>query len=460
MDAPKTKSRTSYYVAGILFALIIGGLAFVIQFLPNWRTQTINSDPAEKKRSGPGVCRFTTTRGIWDKAEKDYLKEIEKKDRGHFDFSFDNPSDDEGEMGLFLVNCACSAVLVGFPSEEAWSSWTESLKSDPAAPLPENAVSTWTRLIKEDEVGKVTSSDHAVQPVVKLPPRCKGVVRLAFEGKGEGGANLRLNPRIWVQPAGYPKERFIATFEVGVRVTNPILYFPMQLKLGSIAPGGQASAECFVWSATRPKAEVRFRDEKPLFEVSVRPLNEKEKLDLKQTIAKEEKFLTNVQSAWAVTVTVHEEKKTADGKLVQHDLGPFLHNLRFQVDEEPFEQGPDITGTIASDIEVGEIKDRGRVDLGTFDPERGTERRLYLWSDGKVKLAYERHEPSEIKVKFTHLVKESSPKRNKWQLDVTVPRDSIFGTFPEQSAVYLRLHGPTSRLIRLPVVGTAKLTRR
>ena len=115
---------------------------------------------------------------------------------------------------------------------------------------------------------------------------------------------------------------------------------------------------------------------------------------------------------------------------------------------------PLVTGGIRSDIHVGGDKDQGKVDLGIFNAGAGKSAKVVLWSGAGVLLEQVRHDPDFLRVRLVKQDKDAD-KRTKWQLEVTVPPDALYGSFPEKSAVYLRLNSTPPRLIRIPVVGTA-----
>ena len=49
----------------------------------------------------------------------------------------------------------------------------------------------------------------------------------------------------------------------------------------------------------------------------------------------------------------------------------------------------------------------------------------------------------------------ATPARTRWLLQVTVPPNTCFGAFGDDYAVWLRLSGSKSRLVRIPVTGNA-----
>jgi len=459
MDAPAPKSSNRYLFALALLILIIGGLAWLTQQMPNWRTRIPKPGPEAAKEKAPVVCRFPVTRAVWHPEWKNYAREYEKGQHGHYDFPFENPSDQEGEIGLFQVNCACSSILATLTPAASWDRWTELRKTEPAVDLPAEAAS-WVGLIREEDTSKTPSAAQPTQTSLTLPPRCKGVIRLTWDGKGSPGEFQRLLPRLWAQPKGNTKERLFLELEVIARIAGPVQFHPHRIELGDIGVGDSAVGNTiYVWSATRKDPKIEFTDIPPLFQVSKRALDAKEIKALQERILEEEKYTSDILFAWALTPKVFERREV-DGKIHLHDLGPFSHPIGVTVDDEPLDNGPHVTGVVRSDIVIGEERDRGRVDLGTFDPARGSGRKVILWSDAKAKLTYERHDPTELNIKLTHLDKESTDRRNKWLLEVSVPPDALVGPFPEKSAVYLRLQGTPTRLIRVPVVGTAKHTGR
>lgn len=473
MNSPSSTPRQGslgkgYTLPLILLLLIIGGLAFYSQFWTNTRAPS----GGKKEEQGALVCRFTTPQAVWgDPARGKNWNEIEKGNHGHYDFPFENPSDQKGELTLNDVNCACSGIKVALLPDEAWSQWQESRKNDGAVDAP--GVSAWVRLLKGGESPKsvpVTAASETIQPAFELPPKAKGVLRVTWDGRGSPGSDLGLVPVLMARPVGGDiKSARVQSVRVALRMVWPVqfLYPPGGLKVARLGPQGQRSVEFFAWSATRSKASLEVTDDPPLLTVEQHPLSDKETKALQDRLHKEEKWATEVKVAWKITATLREEAEVG-GKLIQHNMGPFHRAIPVAVDGVRMDGNtPVLTGSVASAIEVGEEKERGAVDLGPFDAKDRVRKQVFLWSDKSAELEYvspaefpglklNPRDAEDFKVKLIAEPEESTETRARWRLEVEVPPGTITGAFPETAAIYLRLKGTPPRLIRIPVQGTLR----
>jgi len=155
-----------------------------------------------------------------------------------------------------------------------------------------------------------------------------------------------------------------------------------------------------------------------------------------------------VRKAYHFKVTIKEQ---ASAK--QMDQGAFHHTVSFLLDNEKV-PGPQIFGTVKGDIIIGNTEDRGKVDLKIFRAKEGVTRTVSLWTDDKVNLQKESQVPATLEVKLNK--EEKAGNRVKWGLEVTVPPNTQFGAFPEESVVILRVMTVPPRFIRIPVTGNGQ----
>ena len=103
---------------------------------------------------------------------------------------------------------------------------------------------------------------------------------------------------------------------------------------------------------------------------------------------------------------------------------------------------------------MGNTEDRGKVDLKIFPAKEGTTKSIALWTDDKIILEPESQMPARLQV---HVKKAEKNGLNvKWLLEVTVPPNSHYGAFSDESVIILRIQGTPPRFIRIPVTGTGQ----
>ncbi len=435
---------SQYVLMVVLFVVIVGGIAWVVQNLPKWRTNAPAPGPEPNPNgSGKPVVEFSLTRAKWDK-DSDYVKESEKGVPGHYDFPFRNTSGAEAELGLFQPSCDCVSIQACLLDKYEWEKADQALKADPGMPIVYSKEPAWQELkpVREEDKGIV------------IPPDGCGVVRVNWNGRKDPGRPLNLTPRFWSQPKGQHSQRYDKdTLIVPIVMVNSIQYYPDRASVGTLASRTSGRAEFYIWSVTRdtPNVKVENFAPDPLFDVQTRRLSDAEIPGLVKRLEAEGRGQTRIRAAYQVTVTVYEQK---DGK--EMDLGPFMHTLNVLLDEQPIGGGPMVTGIVRGDIEVGGTDDQGKIKLKAFAAPQGTREVVSLWSDGKVNLEVQSATPAGLEVKLSKLEKETTPGRAKWRMEVVAPPDAIpAGTFADDSAILLRISSTPPRLVRIPVLGHA-----
>jgi hypothetical protein len=448
-----------------LLVLVIGGIAWVVQFLPNWRARekgdeylnAVNKAMPGKlikfREPGPGIRACWEPR-IEDKirmfGEDDYVgyhKEFEHRAHGHYDFSFENTSPDTAEIGLLETNCDCSRIEVAVLPQESWYEWEKSLSGWEGAqsrkkyglldrPEPAHNIS-WQVIQVKDESGVV------------VPGHGKGILRVSWEGRKQVYEKLRLSPVIWMQPRGVPRLRQIERVDVLAVVVAPVQFENQKVSVGPFF-GGRANKHFLCWSATRKDLKLQVKNDDPLFDWQLRRLvpGECEKLEMK---LRGEKLLTRVADGYLISLTIYEQK---GDRLI--DQGPFERQPPVYLDGEPLTSHlPVIYGQVRGDVEVGDFESRGRINLQSFSSRLGTKKHVVLWSPKGVGLQIEKWQPATLEIQLKKIPEESTTTKTRWDLEIHVPANAQVGSLPDQSAVILRTLGMPMRLIRIPIEGTA-----
>jgi hypothetical protein len=413
-----------------LFIALIGGIAFVVQYTPNWRGK---KNTTNRQGQAKEVLDFPEKQALWDADDKNYVKEFEPEMPGHYDYSFRNNTGGTVELGLFHSSCDCASIEVYLLAEEQMSAWLTAKKAGKAASL-ENAI-------------PLKKVDH--RNGIDIPAGSAGVVRVNWKSRKAVGEYLRLSIRLWAQPKGKSTDRGYVDLETRSMLVPPVVFDREELSLGTLAPGGVAEAECTWWSATRTKADLKAQDDDPLVTWVITPFSRAQCDKLEEQLRKR-KINTRIQLAGKLQVKVVEAK----GKH-QLEQGPFNRLAPLALEEQPLTLRPRLVGRVLGEVEVGTGKDQGKINLESFSAARGKKLRVALRTDPNTVLTVDSAKPAYLKVQIKANKEASTPQKAGWTLEVEVPADSHLGTFAEDSAVILRTQATPPRYIRIPVVGSA-----
>lgn len=439
-----------YVLPVVLFVGIIGGIAWLTQYMPSWRTPDTSPGSAVKKDTSPAqdVLKFTRTRAVWDFDEQGqdtgYVREYERGVEGHYDFPFRNVLGKPAEIGLLAVSCDCTSAEVAFLPKDEWERVVAELSKRPWADVEFTSAPDWHKVTKDENEG------------LPVPADAHGLVRVTWKGRKETGERLRTQLRFWSQPAGDLSGRQFETIEVPVVMADAVMADPPRQSVGVLGPGDAGRAEIYLWSATRGPDELRLAvqndPDDPLFHFEGRPLTEKER-DALQGRLLEKKIYSKVRAGYVVSATVHEQKA---GK--QLDQGPFHHAVPLLLDEIPLEAPPKVTGTVRGDVEVGAQEEQGKINLKSFSAREGLRRTIPLYARAGAKLEAHGQHPAALEYRLTRAEGGAPAGRERWNLELSIPPFAWSGPLPENAAVILRVGGEQPRLVRIPVVGNAVLS--
>ncbi len=447
---PRLKKGNRLLLPMVLFVGIVGALAWIVQYLPNWRKKNPLPPTASKQ-----VFQFPETQAHWDPADDKYAMEYEHGEPGHYDFPFHNLTADAAELGLGKTSCDCTTVQVARLSSSQWATWEKTKNERTGAGRPQDSASKdwpWISLGVDEKTGIV------------VPGNAKGLVRVTWKGRRGEGENLRLRISLWMQPQGKPRDREFVDLETPTVIVSPLMFTQTKVSLGTLAPGAIAETEFLCWSSTRPKMNLDVVNDSPLMVWKVVPMKPEECRLLEQILHDKEKGKgnplgapvevganTRVRLAYRIRVKVYEQK---EGK--QLDQGPFQTFAPLRMDGEAFPGAvPLVYGKVQGEVEVGGSNDQGKISLGNFQAQAGTQRHILLWTSRSTSLKLEKTYPGLLEVKLTENPKESTPQKRNWLLEVKFPAGSPAGPLPEDSSVILRTHSTQPRYIRIPIVGTA-----
>jgi len=409
----------------LLFVVIIGGIAWVTQYMPGRKT----IDPvAVPQKMDEMLVRFDEITSVWDKNDKNYIAEIERSEGGHFDFPFENGTDEKLLLGTYNISCLCSDVK--------------------AAILPAGA--SKDDLTRLDWKSLEVSDRFDPKKTIPVPAKARGVVRVTWKGGKLNEALSRIYARLWMQPELRPNAKQGQALETIVRIVPPVMFEPQLVRIGELGARGVFRTDIDFWSATRPQVDLLVQSDADdgLIDVQVRPLSREEQAQVQAKV--KSTYNTRIKCAWRAEVTVHEQKGQR-----QLPQGPFRRQLLVTVDGEKLDVGPLLSGAVPGEVRVGSSNDGGMVKLDRFPARSGIKKRTTLWTDKAVGLEVDGHRPAYLKVQFTENLKETTSNQRRWDLDVEVPPNSPIGPMPEDAVIILKTQSASPRQIHIPVRGSA-----
>ena len=452
----------------LLLVLIIGGIAWLVQNMPTWRSGKKETASAPKGQQPILDFLHYTGMALWEipeeakgdkgksEAAKDdkqeppppYQREFEQGAEGHYFFPFKVNADQAAQMGLGFKSCDCAWLHVAFLPREAWEKLIKETIHDPGGEPADADAWTWQALDKNDKQG------------IAVPAGSLGVLRMSWKNRRPPGQSLNLGIRLWATQGAAKRQEY--AFGVPAQSTTALRVNKDHIDLGVLSQGAgtgpsqsSAKAEFLFWSPTRDQAELKLSDKDaldPLFGVAITPLGADERAGL-QSKLRREKVNTRVRSAWRVAVSVFEQKDA-------HQLGQghLRRALSLQIPDAAEELAPIVlTGLVRGPVEIGGVEDQGKINLKSLAAKDGARKTTYLWAaDSTTELKVASWHPAGIQV----TLKETANKegaRKKWALEVEVPPNQLFGPIPDEADVILQFRAKDmpARTIRIPLLGHA-----
>ncbi|MCI0683697.1 MAG: hypothetical protein L0Y71_16445 [Gemmataceae bacterium] len=461
-DAPsaaRARSPVRWLIPLVLFVLIIGGIAWIVQNMPTWRGRTPPAAAPAAPKGPELLVRFVhpfdrerhAHVAVWEDFEKLqkpetkerprlYAREFERGAEGRYYFPF-YVTEQGCEVGVSSISCDCAELHVAAVPAAEWEPFANSIKKNPEATPVENPAWTWQPLTKSENQG------------VALPPG-RAILRVVWVNRRAAGDNLNLATTVWAR-SGSQSQYF--QLRIDAVSTHPLRTKRDRANVGFLGPGGVVKARFLLWSPTRDHVKFTLDDRSndKLFKIDVQQRDPDACAELQAQLRRDD-IMTVVRAAWDVTVTIHENKDGA-----QLDQGYFVRAIGYELQDAADEIPPlVITGVVRSDdIAVGAEEDQGKINL-KFDARQGTTKRILVMTNRNIELDPQdvRVQPAAIRVKLTEKPAAgaaASAGKRKWELEVHVPPNLLFGTIAEESAVTLRTKGKSPRSIRIPLTGHA-----
>jgi hypothetical protein len=429
-----------------LFVVLVGGIAWVSQYLPSWKTQKA-LPPGPKE----APLKFTAVTTAEMDPKRAYFREFEKDAEGHLDFLFVNPREEAVELGVDWKKCGCSRLETCLLKPEYVRPLLELERQGKLAEARAklealtDGLAGWQPMAVAEEKG------------VEVPPARAGVLRLIWRARKEEEAKFEVNVQLWMRPAGVAfRDRFQQWLSPAVALVPAVRLHPTRLDVGRLLARSAVSKSFLYWSATRDSLEAKYVGEPdPCLVCQVIPVKGQD-LARAQQILDQIGYRTRIRSACRVRVTLYEEK---DGK--QLDMGAFVRPVPIKVKaggEVVDVPSPVLVGGVRSDVQVVGGDEQGQINLGSFRAGDGTTQTVRLLVRPQVRLTLASGQPPTLQVKLAK--KETAADEATWELEVTVPPSAFQGRgghLPEDTAVVLQAASPgrPPRRVRIHVTGIA-----
>ena len=446
----------------VALAVLVGGIGVFSYMSQYTRKPPVMKGPGPKpKGKGPitQVVYVPAKVAQWDFFDESYAEAFEVSAKGYYDYWFSNPNPVPVEVTLSQQGCTCSEVQVGFISAAETAKWHRRVSQYAAVDVVNNLlglpevgsaiaaaagipeVKPW-ETFPQPKMGKRTylipAADREASPQL-------GIIRLKWEAKDA-------QPRRLTATIEYRVENMLEDyqFEAPIRGVVPLMASTPVLQVNELGYNDVRDVGFYCFSATRPNLNVKVEEANPdpCIEVSeLRPLSEQEMAELPDKVSLAG---LRMKCAFYVGVKVYERK---GGN--QLDLGPLNRNIRVRAVGTDAEQTISLQGSVRSaSITVGESGERGRIDLGNFQANRGIQRSVTLSSpDPNLQLKLVGHSPDTFNVTLEERESKRLPRR--WDLNVMVDPGKGFSGLMQHGSIVLEIVGDQPRKIRIPVTGNA-----
>jgi hypothetical protein len=441
--------RTQLVTTVVVIALIIGGIAFGVQFLTNRTTEpgsappppqnlkqfTFFSQPAEDPEGRP----------LYSVGLKD---EVEVNKPGRCDFPFENKNEVPLEFGLELKGCTCQtveAIVLDPPQASKIPNWPPVVQDRVGADAFLGPQAPWKHL---EDKGTLVA-----------PPGSRGFIRLGWSTKQVHPVFLKA--AIWTQAPG-STTRDLVILQVGVNIVAGVQVYPEFLRLKAVDLGQKASVTCWCWSATRDSFSLlpRLEQPNPGIHFTAKPLNAQERQELKEKDSKERSAETQTQVRCGYKVTVELSNDPSGPPL---DIGAFENTIHFNCEDSDVAAIAKLNSVIRGVVSVvtGKPEERDLFILGRFEVDEGVSKEFAIEADDpNMELKLDSYSPHYLKVTGPVKDKDEATRRGPdepghWTIKLTVPPNVASGRLPRGSHVMLITNEKTPRRVRIPVLGNA-----
>jgi hypothetical protein len=459
--ASRYRSRYQSVIVILVFAMIVGGVTFVRQWLsPPAPAPTNPRKPETPQPHLTFLVPQETPEG------QDWIPSFEfemRPARGHHDFWFRNENDEPVQTGVDWVSCSkCVSVEIRLLTDKESIKFREWLPKAAVAHLggipggafnlAGTAAATFqeTRdFLADDDSWHYLKSGDAEVGTLTIPPKAIGLVRLIWESPKVGKEPVKAV--LWTERPGQKEPRGHVALSMPVMFVAPIIVYPAKIQM-ELGPGERTKLDIWCWSDTNAgfQLEAREKESHPCFTCSCLPMSQSELREIGRKISGEP--APNTLCGYHVVVTVAERLPNGP----QLDLGDFDREIILTSQDLEFLPGQNdfaisVKGKVRGDLAVGLLPGKDNVDLGIYQISRGTTKEIPLKSlRPGLQLKRLSQNPSFLEVNLEEVGKPGLEGK-RWKLKVHVPPNRA--PLPEDSVIVLETNDQPPRKVRIPVSG-------
>jgi hypothetical protein len=408
--------------------------------------------------------------------------EVESGGVGHFEFWCQNKGSQPVHVNIRDTNCQCASVEFTVAPPDALGEYLvlSALGGGPLtqAPGPGGAVAHvllskklgWTPMF----VSEFEKTEKTIPAASERTGPQFAIVRLNWKGKGETGPKsigARVLSHIGdaspTQDSLEAEIVVVPTFDVLARVGTDTWVPTRALPHGELRENSVSRYTVYLVSATRPQVLYSVDLDRPdpciSFSEPV-PASEQELQSARAYAANlpadAPAPLRRIKSLYKFEVTVRERVEVDEGgkKVIrQLDLGPLDRRMNVKA-ADGGHYSIALQGRVLGDITILAGAETGKIEMGnSFPADQDHSRVVGLLAERPgldLSVLEAEVTPNYLKVKLEEL--PAAPDGAKqWRLRVTVPKGTVYGPLPLNSAVVLKTNSNTLRRLRLPVIGAS-----
>ncbi|MCE9533250.1 MAG: hypothetical protein K8T89_19300 [Planctomycetes bacterium] len=457
----------------VLPIAILAGLVFGITVVMNYSGPTGSKSGDVKLAVNHDIIKFNMT--VASNEVPNWRSQYEVGEKGHFDFWFRNPNEQEVRVGYKSSNCACTGADLWIIPPDVWSEYLTSSAIAGMPGMPASALIAVANLERlKSRIEWQSLYDKGKKPDARLPAASSkdnpnfGILRLTWERNDPGPFTVQGD--FVAQVAGRAASEI--HLEANISVVSPFdLYSSVsggrQIQLGEMGPFSNVRRELTIWSSTRSSLDLELSaiDHEHFKECVTwtKPveLTAAERAAFVDQMPKG-KFPQGILSAYRLQLNVQEraEREVNGSKSVKLlDVGPFEFFLKLKSHDGAILMAP-VIGVVRGDIRILGSQTGETIDFGQSFPSSSPR-------SVQVELVSERDDleletKPESSPEFLHAtltLQKATGAAKQWILRVTIPADTLSGTL-QNGHVVLKTKDATPRRIRTPVKATTFTSNR
>lgn len=419
------KPLTQVVLPIAIVVALVGGITFVLHYRNSPVPAARNPETQDSASTGP---RLIFQKGLLGKPlDTEAIAEFEVGTPGTLDFLVLNPTADVFKLGVEPRSGSCKQVLAGVLSPKEWAEFGTAKAAAACQFLDQK--SKWQPVTAEPKV--------AVPPGA---PDLPAAMILRFTCQASEPGQERVTGKVLVEQ-GFARSK--ESLGARVRFVPPFMVDPAEVRFRPLTSEGQKeTAEFFCWSASRPRFDLKAREETgdPSFECVATPL----------TATELQALAGRTNSAALAGYRVKVQVAPQQGAR-PFDLGLFTRWIELKSDASSRPLRVKVAGVVRGELALEAPGNLDWIDFGEFAAARGASKTAYLEADQpQPDLKVVSCQPAFLKWDFKPVDKDAS---TRWELRVRVPPRALKGRIPTGSGIMVEMKG--GRKMWIPITGQA-----